>query len=261
MIAGISNLRGRAVELLKEELRKFDALAKKYKKSILMAHQAIKKYLPFEEAYEIDEDDLPRKASYYAFGHLHSRIKVRFGEGYLAYAGSTEIVRRDEIGSCKEKGKGFYLVDLEGDEVEIHEVDLDIRPQIKVEVEEKELEKVLSYITPNQPKLPILHVTVKGKNINRQNVIERLDSLLKEKVLIFKTHFKDLDKPEIEKIKKSAMDLKSVMKDYLKDEELASLAMDLYKLLAEGDVEGAKEVAEDYLKLKIRGSRHDFKES
>lgn len=261
LIAGISNLRGRAVELLKEELKKFDALAKKYKKSILMAHQAIKKYLPFEEAYEIDEDDLPRKASYYAFGHLHSRIKVRFGEGYLAYAGSTEIVRRDEIGSCKEKGKGFYLVDLEGDEVEIHEVDLDIRPQIKVEVEEKELEKVLSYITPNQPKLPILHVTVKGKNINRQNVIERLDSLLKEKVLIFKTYFKDLDKPEIEKIKKSAMDLKSVMKDYLKDEELASLAMDLYKLLAEGDVEGAKEVAEDYLKLKIRGSRHDFKES
>ena len=244
LIAGISNLRGRGVELLKEELKKFDAIAEKYKKSVLIAHQAIEKYLPFEGAYELKEDDLPRNATYYAFGHLHSRLTARFGNGYLAYAGSTEIIRKDEISSWSKKGKGFYLVDLDGDEVEIHEVNLDIRAQVEVEVEEGNLEEVLNYV--NYPKPPILHVTIKGEGINRQYVIAKLNELLQDKVLSFKPSFRDLSQlpppppPD-------GINLKSIMREYLGSDELTEFAASLFELLSEDDVEGAKKVAEEFL--------------
>lgn len=245
LIAGISNLKGRGVELLKNELKKFDVIAGRYNRSILIAHQAIDKYLPFEGAYELKEDDLPRKATYYAFGHLHSRILTKFSEGYLAYAGSTEITKKDEISSWKKEGKGFYLVDLEGDEIEVHKIDLDIRPQVEIEVDEKKLEDVLNYV--NYPKPPVVHITVKGKNINRQYVIEKLNELLRGKVLRSKPSFKDLSQPQIEELPKGPIDLKSIMGEYLKDEELANLAIELYELLSEDDVNGAIKSAEEFL--------------
>lgn len=247
LIAGILNLRGRSVELLKEELKKFDAVAEN-KKSVLIAHQAVEKYLPFEGSYELKEDDLPRNATYYALGHLHSRLTARFGEGYLAYAGSTEIIRRDEIGSWSKRGKGFYIVDLDGDEAEIQEINLDIRPQIEVEVDEVELDEILNHI--NYPKPPIVHVTVKGESINRQYVIERLSELLEGKVLSCKPSFRDLSQPQLKELPKGLIDLKSIMHEYLGDEKLAKLAIELYELLSEDDIKGAINSAEEFLEVK-----------
>lgn len=255
LIAGISNLKGRGVELLKNELKNFDKITERYRKSVLIAHQAIKKYLPFEGAYELKEDDLPRKATYYALGHLHSRILTRFGEGYLAYAGSTEITSKDEINSWKKKGKGFYLVDLEGDEPEIHKISLDIRPQIEIEVDEKMLGEVLNHV--DYPRPPVAHITVKGENINRQRAIEKLNELLRDKVLIFKLFFNDLSQPHVETLPKGPIDLKSIMAEYLGDENLASLAMELHNLLNEEDVDGAIKIAEEF----FEGGEYDSKES
>ena len=247
LIAGISNLRGRGVELLKRELGKFDAIAEKYEKSVLVAHQAIERYLPFEGAYELKEDDLPRKATYYAFGHLHSRIAVRFGGGYLAYAGSTEIIRKDEISSWSRRGKGFYLVDLDRDEVTVHEINLDIRPQLEVEVEEERLEEVLSFVRHPHNKPPILHITVKGENVNRQHVIGRLSELLKDKVLSFKPSFRDLSRQLPPELPRGVINLESIMREYLGGDELARLAMSILDRLSQDDIEGARRVVEEFL--------------
>lgn len=247
LVAGISNIKGRGVGLLKNELKKFDVIADKYKKSILLSHQAIDKYLPFEGAYELKEDDLPRKATYYAFGHLHSRVREKFGEGYLAYAGSLEIIGKNEIKSWEEKGKGFYIIDLEGDEIEIHEINLDIRPQVKVEVDENNLEDILTYT--NYQKLPVLHITVKGVNINRQYVIEKLNKLLQGRVLSFKTSFRDLSQPspeDLKELQKNPLAIKPIIREYLKDKKLSKLAIELYELLSEDDVSGAIKVAEEF---------------
>lgn len=245
LIAGISNLKGRGTELLKEEIRKFDAIAKNYKSSILVAHQAIDKYLPFEGAYELKEDELPKNATYYAFGHIHSRALKKFGGGYFAYAGSTEIFRKSEISSWRRDGKGFYLVDLEGDEVEVHKIDLDIRPQFEVEVEEGKIDEVLEYI--DYPKPPILHITVKGTDINRQYVIEKLNELLQGRVLRFNPSFKDLSQPQLGELPKGSLNLESVIHEYLKDESLSKLAINLYKSLSKDDIEEAKKLAEEFL--------------
>jgi DNA repair exonuclease SbcCD nuclease subunit len=66
LFAGISNMRSKYSDHLKEELKKFDVLAEDYKSSVLILHQAFKKFLPFEGAYQLTLDDLPKRANYYA---------------------------------------------------------------------------------------------------------------------------------------------------------------------------------------------------
>ncbi|MEM3733899.1 MAG: DNA repair exonuclease [Nitrososphaerales archaeon] len=93
LVAGVSHLGRRYRELLVEELRKLDSVAAEYPVSILALHQAVDKFFTFEEAYELRLDELPRNFKYYAMGHLHSRVEATFGDGTLAYSGSTEIIR------------------------------------------------------------------------------------------------------------------------------------------------------------------------
>jgi len=241
LIAGISNLR--LGDYLKKELSKFDAVAEKYRNSVLIAHQAIEKHLPFEGAYELKEDDLPRRASYYAFGHLHSRILERFGEGWFAYSGSTEIVRKDEISAYRKKGKGFYLVDLD-DELTVHTIDLDIRPQMEVEVGVEEIENLVEYT--NYLKKPIFHITIKGESINRQHVIERIEELLRGNVLSYRCSFREIYGKKVE-IPKGPINLKAIFDEYLGDKRLSELALELYELLADGNVSDAIDMAERFM--------------
>jgi len=243
LIAGISNLRGRMAELLKEEMKKFDALAEKYRKSILVAHQAIDRYLPFEGSYELKEDELPKNATYYAFGHLHARQLVRFGKGFFAYAGSTEILSKDDISSWKKDGKGFYIVDFEGDEPSIQKINLDTRPQIEMEVDQDNLASVFNL---DFTKKPILHLKVKGMKINRVNIQKKLDELLKDKVLYHRIDFIDLSKP-ITELPKGQLRIEELFKKFLKDERLSNLAFELLPLLSKKDIEAAKQVASSYL--------------
>jgi len=243
LIAGVSNLRGRMAELLKEEMKKFDALAEKYRKSILVAHQAIDRYLPFEGSYELKEDELPKNATYYAFGHLHARQLVRFGKGFFAYAGSTEILSKDDISSWKKDGKGFYIVDFEGDEPSIQKINLDTRPQIEMEVDQDNLASVFNL---DFTKKPILHLKVKGMKINRVNIQKKLDELLKDKVLYHRIDFIDLSKP-ITELPKGQLRIEELFKKFLKDERLSNLAIELLPLLSKKDIEAAKQVASSYL--------------
>jgi len=260
---GISNLKGRRVDLLKEELSSVDSLARGYNKSVLIAHQAIKKFLPFEEAYEIEMTDLPREITYYAFGHIHSRTVEPFGKGYLAYSGSTEIMRRSEIPSWKDKGKGFYIVDLDGDLPEIHKINLEsIRPQFELSYTQEDdvIHELRAFLydlfnTGDPPaKAPILKLNVQGENIQKTELIEKLRGILEElvplKILRYDVHFigtnipTNLTSNDIKEIG----DLRGLFIEYLGDEELGHLAFELYSHLWRNDLEGSIEICKNYLK-------------
>ena len=73
----------------------------------------------------------------------------------------------------------------------------------------------------------------------------------------FKPTFRDLSQPQIEELPKGPIDLKSIMREYLKDEELANLAIELYGLLSEDDVSGAIRAAEEFLE----SGKYDSKKS
>ncbi|MCD6428500.1 MAG: DNA repair exonuclease [Desulfurococcales archaeon] len=102
--------------------------------AVLMLHQNIRQFFMFEEG--LDLADIPPEVTYVAMGHLHRRICRKLENGTtIAYAGSIDILRADEITSWREEGKGFYIVDLSSGEAIVHKVDLEVRPQAVVKTD------------------------------------------------------------------------------------------------------------------------------
>ena len=250
LIVGISHLSRAYRPILIEELKKLENLKTQVDCRVLALHEAIDKFFPFEEACEISLTELPKNFRYYAMGHLHSRIKASYGQGELAYSGSTEIMRSDEIGSWKKLGKGFFIVDIENEKVNVAEVNLErIRPQIEVKLSyahlRDELEEFVKKIGDNE-KLPVIHVRVEGKDVDRQGVHQTLSDILTGKVLTFRQVIVEESEMRLPEVKPGSFHINQVLKDYLKDEKAAQLAVEMLKYLRQGDTEGAKSVADGY---------------
>jgi len=266
LIAGISNLRGRSIELLREEIKRFDKISSGYRKSIFIMHQAIDRYLPFEGAYEVREDELPRTASYYALGHIHSRILARFGGGLLAYSGSTEINSKSDIPSWRSDGKGFFLVDLDGDEPKVQKVNLNVRPQIDLELNImdrgglsnalKILNENLISISKLSNKLPIIHLNIKCRGVERQNVINKISDAIKGRILTSRISFvEEHSLPSVTAIK-SSVDQRGLISEILKryglsDEKFIDLALELQDLLVNDEVDEAINLVKKFLGVDV----------
>jgi len=252
LVAGISNLSRRYREILVEELKKLDALAKKYKCSVLALHQAIDKFFPFEEVFELKLDEVPRNFNYYAMGHLHARVRASHGSGELAYSGSTEIMRKNEIGGWEKHGKGFYVVDIEGGRTSVREVNIGkIRPQISRKLSyadfQSELEDLASSLK-GYTKSPIVHVVVEGKQIDRQSVHQALNEALAGKVLQVRPDFIEAADKRIVELKPGSFNINEMLREYLQDKEIGGLGFELYKFLRYSDVDEAKKIADEYFK-------------
>ena len=130
---------------------------------------------------------MPKSFNYCAFGHIHERIVDDFGEGKLAYPGSTEIWRSNELEGYKKNGKGFYLVDIGGDQPEIEKINLKLpREFIKESIKYIELQEEINRINNHietLDKKPILNLTVHGGNFSRSEVYEKLNKAFSDKCL------------------------------------------------------------------------------
>ncbi|PLJ76844.1 metallophosphoesterase family protein [Infirmifilum sp. SLHALR2] len=148
-------------------------------RGVLMLHQSIANFMEFEPGLEISE--LPDKPMYIAMGHLHRRVKHRQSNGQIvAYPGSLDIIKRDEIEEWKQRGKGFYLVDLSGDEAVVHEVNVEVIPQEVVETNLQRLEKDVKEAVARLPrgKRSILHAIIWLKPSEKTDVSSRVRSII-----------------------------------------------------------------------------------
>ena len=248
LVAGLSSLSRAYRVVLVEELKKLGALQLGGKVGILVLHESIDKFFPFGS--ELSLDEVPRNFSYVAMGHLHARIKASFGEGELAYPGSSEIIRKDEISGWRKLGKGFYIVDFEGGDVEVRDVNLKcIRPQIEAKLSCAHLERELGDVvrlTEGMAKLPIVHVRVEGKDIDRQGVHQALTGALADRTLAFRQEVVEEAELRLPELKPGSFYVNQVIRDYFKDENVAELAMEMLKHLRYGDTDEAKKVADEY---------------
>jgi exonuclease SbcD len=255
LVAGLSNLSRTYRAILLEELKKLKALELEGKVGVLALHQGIDKFLPFEGAFEFSLDEVPRNFDYVAMGHLHARIKASFGKGELAYPGSSEIISKTEIGGWKKAGKGFYMVDIEGDDVQVTDVNLEcIRPQLEAKLTYAQLEKGLEELKKQIEgfeKLPLVHVRVEGKNVDRQVVYQTLNDALAGVTLSFRQEVVEEAELRLPELKPGSFYVNQVIQDYFKDENVAGLALELWKYLRNGDANEAKKVAEDYFQKKV----------
>ena len=251
-IAGVHHVPRRYRDDLKLKLSQLAHKASEHPKSILALHQAVDRFLPFE--YEISFEDLPSGFTYIALGHVHRRAHAYRGRALAAYAGSIEITRRDEIAEWRREGKGFYLVDLSGDEPSIQRVDVtSIRPQVEAEVEYSRLVDGLKNLQAQlrgARKKPILHLYVRGRDVDRRRVVEAIQLHLAPYLLSWRPEVVEEGGGEDRRVEvKAGLDWLELFKEALGgDPEVASFAYELFKHLRAGDegVEEAKRIAREF---------------
>jgi len=127
--------------------------------SVLMMHQNLVNIFSLEPGIDINR--LPKAFKYVAMGHIHKRWYTKEPIP-LAYPGSLEIIKTDEIEEWRKNGKGFYLVDLSGDLPDINPVNIDVTPQIIVESRYPNHRRDVSLATQKIPegRRAILHVRI-----------------------------------------------------------------------------------------------------
>jgi len=257
LVAGLSNLSRTYRPVLLEELKRLSSLKLEGKLSVLALHQGIDKFLPHEGAFELSLNEVPRNFDYVAMGHIHSRIKVAMGKGELGYPGSSEIMSRTEISGWQKCGKGFYIVDVEDSDVVVHDVNLEcVRPQFAGKLSYANLDvdlKGLIKCIEDLGKLPVVHVLVEGKDVDRQDVYQTLNSALSRVVLSFRQEVLEESELSLPELKRGSFNVHQVIQDYFKDESVAELASELWRYLKVGDSDEAKKVAEDYFR-KVTGN-------
>ncbi|MBI5145782.1 MAG: metallophosphoesterase, partial [Thaumarchaeota archaeon] len=178
LIAGFDKIRKGEMPEYYDKFAQVDKAAKDHiGHKILVMHQGISEINKF--AGELSSTDLPKNFTYYAMGHLHDHTLKQFSHlsGPVAYPGSTEMTTSEGI---KESQKGFYEVDISGNEATPNWIRLDTRPQLSQKTEFDSLEKTVNEILEKISKFskkPIVEIKISGDNIELdmvQNQMARL---------------------------------------------------------------------------------------
>ena len=181
-LAGFDKIRKAEIPQYEEKFSEIDKVVQNHSgHKILVLHQGITEFNKF--AGEIQSTDLPKNFTYYAMGHLHDKDIKRFNHlnGPIAYPGSTELTTSEGI---KETKKGFFEVDISGEEAIPNWIELETRPQFSFQTKYEELSKTIDKITErilDFKKCPIVELKIQGENIETDHIqaqIARLNSLV-----------------------------------------------------------------------------------
>jgi len=182
MLVGLDKIRKNEMPQYEETFSNLDKSVEKFSgHKILVLHQGITEFNKF--AGELQSTDLPKNFTYYAMGHLHDKDIKQFNHlnGPIAYPGSIELTTSEGI---KETKKGFFEVDISGNEAIPNWIELDTRPQFSVNTDYKELTKTIDEVIEkisDFTKKPIIEVKIQGNDIDTDYIqaqITRLNSLV-----------------------------------------------------------------------------------
>ncbi len=236
---------------LKIYLKQIENINSKRKtyRSILMLHQIIDKYFPYE--YELSVKDLPKGFDYYAMGHLHRNIIDHIDNSILCYPGSIETYRIDEANF----DKGFYLVDL--DSMNVKRINIKTRKffveRIKIYTNE-DMQKTVQRLIRIKPyvKDSIVHITLETSELSYRYVVDRISKLLNE--CFYLKIEKDILKETYRKKEQKVKGIKDMLKEFLYDlsEEDLNFVENLLRYLGSGDIEAAEKLVEDFYRNKFK---------
>jgi exonuclease SbcD len=182
MLVGLDKIRKNEMSQYEETFSNLDKSVEKFSgHKILVLHQGITEFNKF--AGELQSTDLPKNFTYYAMGHLHDKDIKQFNHlnGPIVYPGSIELTTSEGI---KETKKGFFEVDISGNEAIPNWIELDTRPQFSVNTDYKELRKTIDEVIEkisDFTKKPIIEVKIQGNDIDTDHIqaqITRLNSLV-----------------------------------------------------------------------------------
>jgi len=256
LIAGFDKIRKAEIPQYEEKFAEIDKIAQNHSgHKILVLHQGITEFNKF--AGEIQSTELPKNFTYYAMGHLHDKDIKQFNHlnGPIAYPGSIESTTSEGI---KETKKGFFEVDISGEEAKPNWIELDTRPQFSFKTEYQELSKTIDEISEKisgLSKKPIVEVNIQGEKIETDHIqaqIARLNSMvlrcfwrISTKKISDSSVF--LDRPNIIDDEMFRLSI-----DALGSEQAASFAIkELLPVLSSGEIKEASEIIiENFEKFK-----------
>lgn len=243
------------VDSLKNSLNNLSKEAENYSKKVLVIHQGIDKYLPWE--YELELADIPQNFDYYACGHVHTRIVDDFGMGKLAYPGSSEIWKANELGDYLKKKKGFYLVEMSNDIVNVEPINIELQREFIIKNIQypnlnNEIQELKSYISKLKNN-PIVNLTVEGGNFNRGDVYEKINKEVFDISLKIRPTFKSEDILNDEKLIEDIdnLDPKELLAEKLRifdNEDIVKLAIELLNNLSTEKLEESEKIANKFFK-------------
>jgi DNA repair exonuclease SbcCD nuclease subunit len=259
MLAGLDKRRKSELDEYKKIFLDLDKSAenefKETKHKILVLHQGIAEFHKYAD--DVQSKELPKNFTYYAMGHLHDTVVKKFNhlKGPIAYPGSTELTTSEGIKDVK---KGFFEVDISGDEAIPKWIELDRRRQISYSTDYKGLTKTIDEIIEeisDLTKKPIIQVKIQGKDVDADHIqaqIGRLNSLALEckwKIITKQTSDSSvfLDRPN-----QIADEIFRLSVNALGSEQDAKFAIEeLYPVLSTDATDQALEIIlEDYKKFK-----------
>ena len=246
MIVGLDKIRKNEMAGLEERFSEIESLASKHVgHRILVLHQGITEVNKF--AGEVNSTDLPKNFTYYAMGHLHDKFIKQYDhlKGPLAYPGSTEMTTSEGI---KETEKGFFQVDISGEEAKPEWIKLDTRPQFSTKIEFTNMDSAIKELNEKisgLEKKPIIEIKIHGENIEREIIEGKISDLASKSLHFSWKVFQDDDESSVLLNRPAQIDqeLFKLAVNSLKSEKLAHLAInELLPLLSTRQVESATQV-------------------
>ncbi len=250
-IAGLPHHRKHSASTLRTRLSSLKP-PEKHIPRILVLHQGLEGYAPEPE---IGADSLPKGYSYYALGHVHRPSSFRIDTGVAVYPGSIDALRIDEA----QYEHGFVIADVYWDSADYTFEKLPIRPQpvytVRFESLSQDLARIASQLL-RYSKKPLVHIIVRGSNIDRQKVYKLVKSMLEGKTLY--THLAiyedrvEAGNVRIDRIGEKLDRYELLVKLLQGDRELAKLVDTMIDMVAHG----AKEVELEHLVEQYYRSRY-----
>jgi exonuclease SbcD len=250
MIIGFHKVRRWEIDELIKNFKQADILARRHNgKRIIVIHQGLLEFHKW--AGEMTSNDLPPHFDYYAMGHLHDNIEKRFERlgGPVCYPGSIDPTPGEGV---KEFKKGFYIVDLSGNEAKQEWIEIkSSRKQYSFETKYSEIKESVEEIieeikSKSLVKKPVVSLKVKGADIDNARVILYLSKLLN-----YSLHYtwEAIDEAKTnetvysEKPEDIRQEMFNLAAKVLKNEDLASYAVkELLPFLEKGQIDEALEL-------------------
>ena len=256
LIAGYDKRRRSEIHTFENDFASIDLAAKNHHgHRILALHQGISEINKF--AGELSSTELPKNFTYYAMGHLHEQDLKRFPHlgGPLAYPGSIEMTSSEAI---KDAQKGFYEVDISGDEASPTWTRLDTRHQISVKTTVDRLPDEVNALAEkikNYNRKPVIEIKIEGDVMEPSSIQNQIARIYDLTLRCFWKHVSPQQADGVilmERPVKIEDEMHKIARDVLGSTELANLAItELLPLLSHGKIEEAREaIYEDYMRFK-----------
>lgn len=246
LIIGLDKIRKSEIQDFELKLHEIDEIAKNHNgHKILVLHQGISEINKF--AGELSYTDLPKNFTYYAMGHLHDKYLRSFSnlKGPIAYPGSIELTTSEGIKNVK---KGFYIVDISGNEAKTNWIELDIRPQFSANTSYEDITKTIQEIiilAKKSRKKPIVEVKIEGKNIKTDLVQAQISQLIPYTLHCTWKSSKQLSNSSVfmDKPVRIENEMLSLAASVLKSKQLSNFTIkELLPALTSNDLENANQI-------------------